>query len=89
MIVVERVPHPVASYAEAQRNRQEICDRRGYCGPFINMAVYDAFPDPVWHGCGECVNCCGTRKIAEEEGKRARAMAASGAPIPAPLPSPS
>lgn len=88
MIVVERVPHPVASYAEAQRNRREICDRRGYCGPFINSAVYDTFPDPVWHGCGECVNCCGTRKIAEEEEKRLRAMTDPEDPPLAPLPSP-
>ena len=63
----------MTSYGEARRNRREICDARGYCGPFINQDVYDKFPDPVWHGSGECVHCCGTRNVAEEEVKQRRA----------------
>ena len=81
MFEVERIPHPVTSYLQAQRNRREICDRRGYCGPFINCGVYDAYPDPIWHGCGECVHCCGTRRVADEEAKWAQAVAI----VPPPL----
>lgn len=84
MMEVGRVPHPVTSYQQAQLNRREICEPRGYCGPFINCEVYDTFPDPVWHGCAECVHCCGTRNVAEEEAKQQLSLRVTpeAAPIP-------
>jgi hypothetical protein len=72
---VKRVSHPIRSLREAQLNRLNICQVRGYCGPFINQEVYDSFPDPIWRGSAECVVCCDTRNVAEEEAKCARMMA--------------
>jgi hypothetical protein len=42
------------------------CERRGYCGPFLNEAYYDAFPEPLWHGMGDCAQCGTTRKVGRE-----------------------
>jgi hypothetical protein len=55
------------------------CSVRGYCGPFINEEFYNSFPDPLWHGYGECVVCCSTCLIAREEAKRQDAKNAAGA----------
>jgi hypothetical protein len=54
-------------------NYQRLCGARGYCGPFINEEFYNAFPDPLWHGYGECALCCSTCLVAHEEMKRQRA----------------
>jgi hypothetical protein len=42
------------------------CEARGHCGPFVNEAYYNAFPEPLWHGMGDCVQCGTTRIVADE-----------------------
>ena len=86
MFEIGRVPHPVTSAHEARLNGRNICDARGFCGPFINCEVYDTFPDPIWHGCGDCVHCCGTRNVAEEKAKQEQAARQTIAPIEVPPP---
>lgn len=66
----DREPHPVEDFATAIENGRRICQARGYCGPFINAHVYDAFPDPLWRGIGECVHCRNTINRGGEELKR-------------------
>lgn len=51
--LVRHSPHPSPS----------TCERRGYCGPFANEAYYNAFPEPVWHGMGDCLECGTTRRV--------------------------
>lgn len=49
--------------------RQEgpsLCDLRGHCGPFVNEGYYNAFPEPFWHGMGDCLHC-GTTRMVESE----------------------
>ena len=69
-----RTPHPVGDLDTAKQNRRLVCDARGYCGPFLNLEFYDAFPDPLWHGMGECVLCRNTAHAATENAKRTRAL---------------
>lgn len=83
----ERTPHPVADLATAMENRRRICDRRGYCGPFLNAAFYAAYPDPLWCGMAECVHCRSTVSVEHERGKEREALAAAPrAPASADLP---
>lgn len=78
-----RVPHPVWSLSQADANRARICEARGYCGPFLNTDYYDAYPDPLWHGMGECLFCCSTVLVAAEELKRRlRGEAIAGVQVP-------
>lgn len=51
-------------------NRRLVCDRREYCGPFLNRAFYNAFPDPLWKGMAECVLCRSTVHVETEQSKR-------------------
>ena len=75
-----RQSHPVQDPHQAIENHRMICGVRGYCGPFINEAFYNAFPDAMWHGYGECTVCCSTCLIEQEELKRQRIeSAAAGA----------
>lgn len=73
-----RIPHPVKSYKEALKNRREICEPRGYCGPFINQEVYDAQPDAEWHGVGECIHCRNVLATGPQLRKRLRAEIGTG-----------
>lgn len=66
----QRTPHPVLSAQQALENHQSVCAVRGYCGPFINVEFYSAFPDPFWHGYGECLVCRSTCVVSAEEEKR-------------------
>lgn len=77
----ERIPHPVKDFATAEENRRRICAARGFCGPFVNGDLYDAFPDPMWRGIAECVHCRNTVHRPREE--RKRALARSGLADPA------
>jgi hypothetical protein len=70
---IAKLPHPIADQKIADRNREAICEVRGYCGPFINLAYYRGFPDPAWHGVGECIVCCNTCNIVVEEMKQQEA----------------
>lgn len=65
-----RIPHPVRSLSLADRYRARVCEVRGYCGPFLNTDYYDAYPDPLWHGMGDCLFCCSTLLVAQEDRKR-------------------
>jgi len=49
------------------------CTVRGYHGPFVNTDFYNAFPDPFWHGFGDCVVCHSTCRVLAEEVKRQQA----------------
>lgn len=69
MELPRRVPKP-ASDLKALERYAKICARRGYCGPFLNQEFYMAYPDPMWHGYGECAVCCSTRLVSAEEAKR-------------------
>ncbi len=64
-----RKPHPIRDYRRAVENHRTICGVRGYCGPFLNEEFYNAFPDPMWNGYGECVVCCSTCLVTEEKRK--------------------
>ena len=55
--------------------RVPACELRGYCGPFANEALYDAFPEPMWHGMGDCLEC-GTTCHVSQERQRAGSSAA-------------
>ena len=71
-MLLAREPHPVPDQLTAARNGRQVCRTRGYCGPFINQAYYDAFPDTLWTGKGDCVLCGSTCDVSSEE--RARAL---------------
>jgi len=43
-----------------------LCEMRGHCGPFANEGLYAAFPEPMWHGMGDCMECGTTRIVAHE-----------------------
>jgi hypothetical protein len=59
------------------RAGSHVCEARGHCGPFVNQAFYDAFPETLWHGMGDCVNCGTTRKVEREYRKQYAAPAAA------------
>jgi hypothetical protein len=59
------------------------CELRGYCGPFANEALYDAFPEAMWHGMGDCMECGTTCHVSRELQRRERTAATSGAGAPA------
>ena len=44
-------------YSCSGTRRTPECQVRGYCGPFANEAMYNAFPEPMWHGMGDCLEC--------------------------------
>ena len=43
------------------------CESRGHCGPFANEALYNAFPEPMWHGMGDCLECGTTCHVPLEQ----------------------
>lgn len=47
--------------------RTTTCEIRGHCGPFANEALYDAFPEPMWHGMGDCMECGTTCHVSDEQ----------------------
>lgn len=53
---VERQPVPLRQTPAGER-RPSLCELRGHCGPFVNQALYNAFPEPMWHDMGDCVEC--------------------------------
>ena len=71
-----RHPHPVNNLAEAQANRANICDRRGFCGPFLNRHVYASFPERLWRGMADCIHCGGTVHMRTELEKRRASVVA-------------
>lgn len=69
-LLLAREPHPVLDPEIAKQNAMLVCHPRGYCGPFINQDYYDAFPDALWNGKGDCVLCGSTQHIATHEAAR-------------------
>jgi hypothetical protein len=57
---------PVRQKVHTLRHGAAVCEARGHCGPFVNQAFYDAFPDSIWHGMGDCLVCGSTRLIGHE-----------------------
>ena len=51
------------------------CEVRGYCGPFANEALYDAFPEPMWHGMADCLECGTTCHVPRERHRAGSAVA--------------
>ena len=76
-LLLARERHPVVDPDIAMQNAMLVCHPRGYCGPFINQDYYDAFPDAVWHGMGDCATCGTTRKVAPELIKAMRLRSAA------------
>ena len=56
LFFISRQPLRLPS-AEIGARRTSQCESRGYCGPFANEALYNAFPEPIWHGMGDCLEC--------------------------------
>jgi hypothetical protein len=56
-----RLPH---SACGARRTTE--CEVRGYCGPFANEELYNAFPEPMWHGMADCMECGTTCHVPRE-----------------------
>lgn len=73
-MLLVREPHPIADAETAFQNGQLICQPRGYCGPFVNQGFYDAFPDPLWNGKGDCAVCGSTCDVATQEAIRAEVL---------------
>jgi hypothetical protein len=53
-------------YSRSGNRRTPECEVRGYCGPFANEALYNAFPEPMWHGMGDCLECGTTCHVPRE-----------------------
>jgi hypothetical protein len=64
LLLMERQPVPVHA-----GESHSLCEIRGHCGPFANEGFYTAFPEPMWHGMGDCIECGTTRKVAHEVAK--------------------
>ena len=73
-MLLAREPHPITDLETAMENGRLICQPRGYCGPFINEGFYDAFPDPMWQGKGDCVLCGTTCDVGTHEVARAEVL---------------
>lgn len=74
-MLLVREAHPVQDAETARQNAELICQPRGYCGPFVNEDFYDAFPDALWNGKGECALCGTTCDVATQEAIRAEVLA--------------
>lgn len=70
-MMLTREAHPVLDVETAMQNRALVCQPRGYCGPFINEEFYDAYPDPLWAGKGDCALCGSTADVATHRTRRA------------------
>jgi hypothetical protein len=46
----------------------EVCERRGFHGPFKRTEIYDSFPG--WEGYGDCILCGSCRHVQTEETRR-------------------
>lgn len=68
MQLISRTPHARCP-DDLAAGRRETCEVRGFCGPFLNLALYDAFPG--WEGCGDCVHCGTTVRVGEHEARHA------------------
>ena len=55
------------------------CEIRGFCGPFANEALYNAFPEAMWHGMGDCLECGTTRHVSRDHESRTEADADASA----------
>lgn len=73
-MLATRATHPVTERETAAQNGLLLCRPRGYCGPFINQDYYDAFPDPLWNGKGDCLLCGSTCDVAAQEALRDEAL---------------
>jgi hypothetical protein len=56
----------------------EVCERRGFHGPFKRTEIYDSFPG--WEGYGDCVLCGSCRHILSEEARRLATTTAADPP---------
>ena len=59
--------------------RVPACETRGHCGPFANEALYNAFPEAMWHGMGDCLECGTTCHVPLEQERGAAATAEASA----------
>lgn len=54
----------------------QLCEDRGYHGPFLRMETYARFPG--WEGMGECSACGSCRHVPSEEARRLAATCSEG-----------
>jgi hypothetical protein len=62
----------------------EVCERRGYHGPFKRTEIYESFPG--WEGYGDCESCGSCRHVQTEENRKAVALGATDPRNPTPRP---
>lgn len=53
----------------------ELCEQRGYHGPFSRTEMYDRLPE--WRGMGECMLCGSCRHVPTEETRRLATLGAA------------
>lgn len=63
-LILVRQPVPLRLPVGAERG-PSLCESRGHCGPFVNQAYYNAFPEPMWRDMGDCVECGTTCHVVE------------------------
>ncbi|MBW3628926.1 MAG: hypothetical protein KY464_06475 [Gemmatimonadetes bacterium] len=76
LLLIPRQPLRVGNFTSAAK-RTARCEARGHCGPFANQALYDAFPEAMWHGMGDCLECGTTCHVQREIERRDAAPIAS------------
>ena len=72
LLLIARQPLHIHHSGSGPR-RVPACEERGYCGPFANEALYDAFPEAMWHGMGDCMECGTTCHVSLEQRRGAEA----------------
>lgn len=60
------------------RENPELCEIRGYHGPFEGLEKYELFPG--WFGVGDCAVCGSTLFIPAEEARRDAVLHGEGHP---------
>jgi len=65
---------PASLFSIVIDNRPPLCDARGYCGPFINEALFANDGGGRWFGLATCVHCGGTVDVGTELERWERAL---------------
>ena len=65
---------PAALFRTLIDNRPPLCEERGYCGPFINEALFASEVGGRSFGLATCVHCGGTVDVETELERWERAL---------------
>jgi hypothetical protein len=71
-LLVRRQTVRIANAGTARRTAR--CEARGHCGPFANEAFYNDFPESMWHGMGDCLECGTTCHVPSQLQRYAEAV---------------